>query len=85
MSKAAKKLVFDEEELRKELLQSARAVGVVGAAAELIAARVTESVAARVERRTVVTVNDLNKFIADEAKKYNKDLAYVYRNRGKII
>ncbi len=85
MKKKVKSFVFNEQEMQQELLHSARAVGISVAAAELIVAKIVKKVAARMAKRTVVTVDDLNRFIADEAEKYNKDLAYVYKNRGKII
>lgn len=85
MKKKVKSFVFNEQEMQQELLHSARAVGISVAAAELIVAKIVKKVAERMAKRTVVTVDDLNRFIADEAEKYNKDLAYVYKNRGKII
>lgn len=85
MKKKVKSFVFNEQEMQQELLHSARAVGISVAAAELIVAKIVKKVAARMAKRTVVTVDDLNRFIADEAEKYSKDLAYVYKNRGKII
>lgn len=85
MKKKVKSFVFNEQEMQQELLHSARAVGISVAAAELIVAKIVKKVAERMAKRAVVTVDDLNRFIADEAEKYSKDLAYVYKNRGKII
>lgn len=85
MSGKAKGFAFEEKALREDLARAVRAVGVTGAAAELIVENITEKVTARVKKRAALTVDDLNRYIADEAKKYNRDLAYVYKNRGKII
>ncbi len=81
----AEALVFNEKELYNELLHSAKAVGLSLGAAEVIATKVVKKVAEHLARRAVITTDDLNRFIADETEKYSKDLAYVYKNRGKII
>ena len=85
MRKKTKQFTFDEKELEADLLRSARAVGVSVGVAEIIVAEIIKKVKARIAKRAVLTVDDLNRFIADEAERYNKDLAYVYKNRGKII
>lgn len=76
---------FSEKTLQDELLHSAKAIGLSVGAAELVAEKVTKKVAERIAKRAAITVDDLNRFVAEEAEKYNKDLAYVYKNRGKII
>ena len=53
--------------------------------AEIFVGKICLKVAERLTKRAAVTTDDLNRFIAEEAEKYNKDLAYVYKNRGKII
>lgn len=84
-NKKLETLSFSEKALLDELLHSAKAIGLSVGAAELIAERITKKVAERVTKRAAITVDDLNRFVAQEAEKYNKDLAYVYKNRGKII
>ncbi len=76
---------FNEKTLHDELLHSAKAIGLSVGAAELIIEKIVPKVAERMAKRAIVTADDLNRFIATEAEKYNKDLAYVYKIRGKII
>ncbi len=83
--KKIESFVFNEKDLQEELLRSAKAVGVSVGVAEVIALKIAKKVAERIAKRAVATTDDLNRFIAEEAEKYNKDLAYVYKNRGKII
>lgn len=83
--KKVESFVFNEKELQEELLRNAKAVGIAVSAAEVITVKVAQKVAERISKRAVATIDDLNRFIAEEAEKYNKDLAYVYKNRGKII
>lgn len=78
-------IAFSEETLKEELLQQARALKIPAGAAEAMVAEITEKVAKWVRRRPAVTVDDIRQRIALEAEKYNKDLAYVYKNHGKII
>lgn len=84
-SNKAKIVTFNEKELQKELLHSAKAVGVSAAVAEAISIKIAKKVGERLARRAAVTTEDLNRFIAEEAEKYSQDLAYVYQNRGKIM
>ncbi len=84
-NKKLETMSFNEKTLQDELLHSAKAVGLSIGAAELIAEKITKKVAGRIAKRVAITADDLNRFVAEEAEKYNKDLAYVYKNRGKII
>ena len=77
--------IFNEKDLQEDLLRTAKVVGLSVGAAEIIVHKITKKVAEHLAKRAVVTTDDLNRFIAAEAEKYNKDLAYVYKNRGKII
>lgn len=78
-------VVFQENALRQEIIHSAKALGMSTAVAEAISLKISKKVAERLSKRAAVTEDDLNRFVADAAEKYNKDLAYVYKNRGKII
>lgn len=77
--------IFDEKALQSELVRSAKAVGLSVAVAEVLSLRIAKKVAGRIKNRMSITNDDLNRFVAEEADKYSADLAYVYRNRGKII
>lgn len=79
------KFTFDEKKLRLEIGRSAVALGISKTVAEKMAQEIAGKVAIRMKKRSVATVDDLNRFVAVEAEKFNKDLAYVYKNRGKII
>lgn len=78
-------VTFDEKKLREDLLHSAKAIGISIGVAEIIVGKISQKVAERLTKRAAVTTDDLHRFVAEEAEKYNKDLAYVYKNRGKII
>lgn len=82
---ACQPIAFSEEELKKELLREARALKIPVGAAEAMVTEIAEKVAKWVRQRSAVTVDDIRQRIAREAEKYNADLAYVYKNHGKII
>lgn len=83
--KVIKPVTFSTRALQDELMHNAKVVGLSAGAAEVVVEKVVQKVAERVEKRAAITADDLNRFVAEEAEKYNKDLAYVYKNRGKII
>ncbi len=76
---------FDEQELQKELMHEAKVLGIAVGVAEIISVEIAKKVARRVAKRAAITVDDLNRFVAEAAEKYNADLAYIYKNRDKII
>ena len=49
------------------------------------AEKVADKIAKWAERREEVTQADIDAQIAKEVSRYSKDLAFVYKNRGKII
>ena len=77
--------IFNEKSLQKDLLHNAKVVGLSAGAAAVIVEKVVPKVAERMAKRAVVTADDYSRFITQEVEKYSKDLAYVYKNRGKII
>ena len=76
---------FDEKTLRKELKIDAHALGIPAGAAESFIDATLKSVEKSLKRKTIITENDLKRLVAKELKKYHADLAYVYKNRDKII
>lgn len=76
---------FDEKKLYQDIMRNAKVVGISIAAAEVIGMAITKKVAKRVAKHAAITNDDLNRFIAEAAEQYNKDLAYFYQNRDKII
>ncbi len=76
---------YTKAKLKKEILQEARVLGLHRGAVELIADRVADEVDQWVTKRASVTESDLDRVTAARLRKYNADLAYLYRNRSKII
>lgn len=85
MKKKTEATVFSEKDLQEDLMRSAKVVGLSVGTAEIIVHKIVKKVAEHLAKRAIITTDDLNRFIAIEAEKYSKDLAYVYKNRGKII
>lgn len=80
-----KKYIFSSEKLRKDLLAESRALRIHVGFAEIIAEKCSKAVEKYLEIHPIVTEADIEKIVYTELKKYNKDLAYIYHNRDKII
>lgn len=76
---------FSKDALEKELLKEARALKISKEESGKYVKKVAEKVTKWVEKRAGVTKADINRVVAKEVEKYNKDLAFIYKNRGKII
>ncbi len=76
---------FNQESLKKELEIDAKAVGIANGASEIFIKKTLDSVKKSLKAKQIITENDLKRLVIKELKKYNKDLAYVYENRDKII
>ena len=76
---------FSEKALRADIMREGRAIGLPSGTVKPIAATVAEKVAGWVAGRAEVTEDDLTRVTARELGKFNRDLAYVYKNRDKII
>lgn len=76
---------FDEKELKKLLKIDARAVGIPSGAAEIFIDKTLAETKKQLKTKKIITDKDLERIVAKELKKYNSDLAYVYKNRDKII
>jgi len=76
---------FSEKALKEDILRDALALKIPSGTAEVIATQVAERTSKWIEKRGAVTIDDVWRRVALEAKKYSTDLAYVYQNRGKII
>lgn len=76
---------FSISELEKDILSEAKMLKIPDEVAKTIANRATDQVQKWISKRAAVTMEDLNKQVAKELKKYNEDLAYVYQIRGTII
>ncbi|MBR2796008.1 hypothetical protein IKE13_03080 [Candidatus Saccharibacteria bacterium] len=76
---------FNENSLRKELKIDARALGIPAGAAESFINETIKSTLKTLKGKSIITNNDLKRIVYKELKKYHADLAYVYKNRDKII
>lgn len=76
---------FSKAYVVKDIMLEAKVLGISAGAAKVFAEKVAEKVAKWAERRESVTEDDINTQIAKEINRYSKDLAFVYKNRGKII
>lgn len=85
MKRVQAKFEFSKDKLKEDILLEAKKLHVDVGTAEAVAEKVATNVAKWVEKRTTVTMDDINRRVGVEIAKYNMDLAYVYQNRGKII
>ena len=76
---------FSPEELKKDILREAKVLNIHFGFATIIADKVTSSVESFINSHPVVTKTEIDSLIVSELEKYNKDLAYIYHNRDKII
>lgn len=76
---------FNENSLRKKLKIDARALGIPAGAAESFINETIKSTLKTLKGKSIITNNDLKRIVYKELKKYHADLAYVYKNRDKII
>ena len=76
---------FDPKIITKELKNNAKAVGIPAGAAEIFINQTIAAVEKSLKNKKIITEADLDRLIIKEIRKYNKDLAYVYKIRDKII
>ena len=76
---------FEKSDLIDELRRESKSVGIPAGSAELIIRKVIEGICPWLEERNMITKSDLEWVVSRELDKYNADLAYIYRNRDKII
>ncbi|MBQ6570749.1 hypothetical protein IJI02_00155 [Candidatus Saccharibacteria bacterium] len=71
--------------IRLDILREARVLGLHAGFAEMVSDSVAQKVERYLESHPVVTAKDIDLLVSRELKQYNPDLAYIYRNRDKII
>ena len=76
---------FNEKTLLKELKIDAKALDIPIGAAEVFIEKTISAVKKQLKPNSIITNKDLERMVTKELKKYNADLAYVYKNRDKII
>jgi len=80
---AVKKLSY--KKIHEDIKREAKVLGLHPGSAELIADKVTEKVLEWSGSRSMITEDDLNRKLSEELKKYNRDLAFMFKEKGKII
>ncbi len=76
---------FNAQKLKADIMYEARVVGMPGGTSKPIAEKVAAAVEKWIQKRSAVTVEDINKRVSIEIEQYSPNLSYVYRNRGKIL
>lgn len=85
MKESNRIIKFSAKKLKSEILQEAKVLNLHSGAAEMMADKVVIAVEKWAKKRAAITQEDLDQIVAREIEKYHADLAYVYKNRGKII
>ncbi len=74
-----------ESEIVCDLKTDAKALGIPSGAAEIFIEKSLSAAKKTIKTKKIITMDDLERAIYKELKKYNTDLAYVFQNRDKII
>lgn len=85
MKKPEKPYKVSKKAIREDILAEAKTLRIHSGFAEQIADRTLVRVEKYLLSHPVVTKIDIERIVYEELKKYNKDLAYIYHNRDKII
>lgn len=80
-----KKVKFSRKKLISDIMFEARVLGRHSGAAKIVAEKVADEVEKWAEKREFVTEDDIRRTASMKLKKYDEDLAYIYKNYGKII
>lgn len=76
---------FSRLGLKRDIMREGRVLNRHSGAVEAIAEKVSLEVEKWVLERPEITKADLNRVTAARIRKYDPDIAYLYRNRGKIL
>lgn len=76
---------LSKKKIHEEIKREAKVLGIHPGTAEIIADKVTEKVMTWSKKRSMITEDDLNQRMVKELEKYNKDLAYLFESKGKVI
>ena len=77
--------ILDTKKIEKELKIDAKGLNIPIGAAEVFIEKSIKQALKQLKSKKIITKNDLKRAITKELKKYHPDLAYVYKNRDKII
>lgn len=84
-ARAIRNIAVSESELVKDILREAKSLGIEQDEAKIYVKIVARKVSDWANERTEVTRRDIDGQISKDISKYNADLAFIYKNRGKII
>ena len=76
---------IDEKNIKRNLRIDAHGVGIPTGAANIFVDKTIKDTLKSLKGKPIITEKDLDRAIVKELKKYNPDLAYVYKNRDTII
>ena len=76
---------LSKKKIHEDIKREAKVLGIHPGTAEIIADKVTEKIMNWSKKRSMSTEDDLNERIVKELEKYNKDLAYLFESKGKVI
>ncbi len=76
---------FSRTALVKDIIKNAKAINIPIGSAEIFAEKTADHVEKWIKTRAKVTETDLNRVIAQKLATFNRDLAFFYKNSGKII
>lgn len=77
--------LFNANQLKKELKIDAKALNIPPGAAQIFIDKVLAGTDKALKSKKIITEDDLTRIVVKELKKYHADLAYVYKNRDKIV
>lgn len=77
--------LFNANQLKKELKIDAKALNIPPGAAQIFIDKVLADTDKALKSKKIITEDDLTRIVVKELKKYHADLAYVYKNRDKIV
>jgi len=76
---------YSSSALKQQILSDAKSLKIAEKWAETIAEKTVKHVDAWIKNRGTVTEADITRVAHTKLKEYDADLAYIYKNRGKII
>lgn len=76
---------LDRQKIIDSIMKEAKVLSLHPGAVQLFADKVADNVEKWAAKRSAITEKDLDLRIAKELEQYHSDLAYIFKNRGKII
>lgn len=80
-----KPLTYSSAKLKSQIKADARSLGIAEKWAETIASRTAQHVDQWLKDRTTITEADLTRVACQKLRELSPDIAYIYKNRGKIL